>query len=94
MYSTVAWQTLRRNQLMKEPLCARCSERGQVTAATVAHHKLPHKGDPVLFFDPNNLASSCKDCHDVDEQRVERGGRARQGIDPDGWPIGDTSPAK
>lgn len=87
MYSQVAWKTLRRAQLTKEPLCARCLERGRTVAATVAHHKVAHKGDPALFFDPANLASSCKDCHDVDEQRIERGGEARRDVDADGWPL-------
>lgn len=54
--------------------------------ATVAHHKKPHKGDEVLFFDKENIASSCKDCHDVDEQRIENGGKARSNPDADGWP--------
>ncbi|WP_458760534.1 hypothetical protein ACSVBT_07000 [Afipia sp. TerB] len=33
------------------------------------------------------FASSCNDCHDIDEQRIERGGRARQQVDADGWPL-------
>jgi hypothetical protein len=53
----------------------------------VCHHKRPHKGDEALFWDQGNLASSCADCHDVDEQRIERGGRARQQVDESGWPI-------
>lgn len=86
-YNTQRWKALRLGQLMREPLCARCQERGVIRAATVAHHKIAHKGDAVLFYDPENLASSCADCHDVDEQRIERGGKARQAVGPDGWPI-------
>lgn len=88
LYSTKRWLDLRGNQLASRPLCERCEGRGLVTPATVAHHKIAHKGDEALFFDPNNLASSCADCHDVDEQRVERGGKARQMVGPDGWPVG------
>ena len=88
LYSTRHWKALRRSQLMREPLCKRCLGRGALTPATVAHHKIPHKGDAVLFFDASNLASSCKPCHGIDEQRIERGGRARQAVDGDGWPIG------
>lgn len=86
-YNTQQWKALRLGQLMREPLCARCATRGVVRAATVAHHKVAHKGDRDLFFDAGNLASSCTDCHDVDEQRIERGGKARQAVDVDGWPI-------
>ena len=88
LYDNRQWKALRRNQLTREPLCKRGSDRGTITPATIAHHKIPHKGNWVLFFDASNLASSCKPCHDIDEQRIERGGRARQAVDGDGWPIG------
>lgn len=87
LYSTARWLTLREAQLNLHPLCKRCVDRGKVVEATVAHHKVAHKGNPELFFDPNNLASSCKPCHDIDEQRIERGGQARQSIGDDGWPL-------
>ncbi|MCK1541433.1 HNH endonuclease [Bradyrhizobium sp. 179] len=87
LYSTARWQALRTSQLRLEPLCKRCMDRGKVVQATVAHHKVAHRGNPELFFDPNNLASSCKPCHDIDEQRIERGGQARQIVGPDGWPL-------
>ncbi|MBR1230221.1 HNH endonuclease [Bradyrhizobium sp. AUGA SZCCT0176] len=86
-YGTARWQALRAAQLAKQPLCQRCASRDRIVAASVAHHTTPHKGDPVLFWDPKNLSSSCADCHDVDEQRIERGGKARQTIDDDGWPV-------
>ena len=88
LYGTKEWKALRLAQLTKEPLCKRCKGRGVVRAATVAHHLKAHKGDRELFFDPMNLGSSCTDCHDVDEQRLERGGRPRQQLADDGWPIG------
>jgi 5-methylcytosine-specific restriction protein A len=77
-------------QLRKQPLCERCLERGVIRAATVAHHKVPHRGDLSLFWDPDNLASSCANCHDVDEQRIERGGQAR-GEDQYEWPSNNSS---
>lgn len=86
-YNTQRWKALRLSQLMREPLCKRCKDRGVVRAATVAHHVVAHKGDGQLFFDAGNIASSCADCHDIDEQRIERGGKARQAIGPDGWPL-------
>ncbi|AYO86099.1 HNH endonuclease [Methylobacterium brachiatum] len=78
---------LRAEQLARQPLCQRCLGHGRTTAASVAHHVVPHRGDPVLFW-TGALASSCTDCHDIDEQRIERGGRARQIVDADGWPQG------
>lgn len=84
-YKTARWARLRRYQLHAQPFCERCIERGETTEATVAHHKRPHKGDADLFFDPANLASSCASCHDVDEQRIERGGSARKDFGVDGW---------
>jgi hypothetical protein len=53
----------------------------------VVHHRKAHKGDVALFFDASNLASSCAGCHDIDEQRIERGGKARQQLDDTGWPL-------
>jgi 5-methylcytosine-specific restriction enzyme A len=86
LYNSRRWKDIRRDQLEAEPLCARCQTRGVDTLATVAHHRVPHQGDEKLFFDRSNLASSCKPCHDQDEQRVERGGRPRSTTDADGWP--------
>jgi 5-methylcytosine-specific restriction endonuclease McrA len=76
LYKTARWQALRAAQLAKQPLCERCLAKKprRLTAATVAHHKIPHKGDEVLFFDPGNLASSCAPCHDETEQGIEARG--------------------
>jgi hypothetical protein len=87
MYSTAQWRGLRAQQLAFKPICQRCEARGVIRAATVAHHIKAHRGDEGLFFDANNLASSCAECHDIDEQRIERGGKARQTLDLDGWPL-------
>lgn len=87
LYKTSHWQALRAAQLSKHPLCERCLARDKLTPATVCHHKIAHKGDTVLFWDSGNLASSCSPCHDIDEQRIERGGKARQVIGADGWPV-------
>lgn len=40
----------------------------------MVHHKESHKGDEVLLFDSDNLASSCADYYDVDGQCIESGG--------------------
>ena len=80
------WRRLRDAHLAKAPLCAFCEAIGRVTAATVADHKVPHKGDKTLFLDPNNLQSLCKPCHDRHKQAQEKGGNVR-GCDIDGVPV-------
>ncbi len=85
-YGTSRWRAIRAAQLLKQPLCERCQARGMVTAATVCHHIDDDKSTMEKFF-AGPFASSCADCHDTDEQRVERGGRARQQVDSDGWPV-------
>jgi len=61
-------------------------DRGKVTAATVADHKTPHKGDEGLFFDELNLQSLCKPCHDSAKQRLEKSGHLI-GCDESGVPL-------
>ena len=48
-HSTYRWQQHRLRQLQQQPLCAMCLTQGKVTAATVADHITPHKGDYELF---------------------------------------------
>lgn len=59
--------------------------------ATVANHKIPHKGDEQLFW-YGELESVCKPCHDghiqSSERRQERGLPERVVIGLDGWPLG------
>ncbi len=65
-----AWQKRRAAQLAAEPLCAYCRAEGRTTAATVADHITPHRGDPQLFRGP--LQSLCATCHSGRKQREER----------------------
>ncbi|WP_456297628.1 HNH endonuclease signature motif containing protein [Kineothrix alysoides] len=32
--------------------------------ATVVDHVIPHRGDPILFWDKRNWQPLCKTCHD------------------------------
>ena len=86
LYKTPAWRALRAHQLARQPLCQRCSTDQRPVSATVVNHKLPHKGDARLFFDPGNLESTCKPCHDGLIQSEERRGHAT-GHDTQGWPL-------
>lgn len=77
---------MRLAQLGSDPLCALCADVGRVTAATVADHVTPHKGDERLFYDYDNLQSLCKTCHDGPIQHMEAG-TYRPPVGVDGWPI-------
>lgn len=86
MYRTTQWQALRKAQLAMHPLCQcdDCQEgMKRVTAATVVDHRRPHKGDPALFYDPANLRSMAKRCHDRKTAREDGGfGNRRKEVEP------------
>lgn len=64
MYKTDEWKKkLRPAQLAKEPFCRECAKIGLRVYAEDVDHIVDHKGDPVLFSDPNNLQSLCHSCH-------------------------------
>lgn len=86
LYNSKAWQTLRKHQLRKEPLCRYCADRGLVKSAGVVDHIKPHRGDEVLFFDEGNLQSLCKSCHDGTAQVKDNAGYVR-GCDASGLPL-------
>lgn len=86
LYGTKAWYRLRYHQLQKQPLCQFCAERRRVTAADIVDHIEPHRGDEAKFFDPENLQSLCKSCHDSIKQQLEKSGVMR-GCDESGLPL-------
>ena len=49
-----------------------CGKAEPDTSLLVADHKIPHRGDPALFWDEGNLWTLCKDCHDRVKQAEER----------------------
>jgi 5-methylcytosine-specific restriction protein A len=59
LYKTARWQRLRMEQLVASPLCERCG-----AVAEVAHHRVPHGGDPGMFYSMSNLESLCNRCHE------------------------------
>jgi 5-methylcytosine-specific restriction enzyme A len=72
------WRRARAAYLARRPLCVPCKTAGRLRAATVVDHVVPHRGDPVLFWDEANWAALCKLCHDVKTAREGRwGGRPR-----------------
>lgn len=76
-YSTKRWAELRRAKLTE--VAWRCEQTGILVAARhpapdspVLDHKIPHRGDPVLFWDPQNLQIVSKEWHDSVKQKIER----------------------
>ena len=68
------WRRARQAFLKRNPLCVACGVEGRLEPATVVDHVVPHRGDPVLFWDRANWQSLCKLCHDAKTAREGRWG--------------------
>lgn len=75
---TYAWQKARERFLSENPLCKYCEKQGQVTAAYIVDHIVPHEGDETRFWDESNWQPLCKPCHDTVKAQEERA-RGRRG---------------
>jgi 5-methylcytosine-specific restriction protein A len=51
--------------------------RGELVAASVVDHIVPHRGDERLMWSESNWQSLCKPCHDAKTAR-EDGGFGRE----------------
>jgi 5-methylcytosine-specific restriction endonuclease McrA len=63
-----AWEKARRGFLAKHPFCEHCRQN----AATIVHHKIPHRGDRLKFWNRANWQAVCQPCHDGPLQAAER----------------------
>ena len=74
-YWTARWRAKAAAQLATEPLCVNCRKQGRITAASVADHPIPYRGDYDLFWN-QPLQSLCDQapwrCHSSVKQREER----------------------
>lgn len=86
-YDRRRWKRARALFLAKHPTCRLCAEAGRVSGATVVDHRVPHKGDPQLFWDQSNWQALCTPCHDSTKRKAERSGGPLQGCDEDGLPL-------
>ena len=78
---TYRWQRESKVFLREHPLCQcpACDEgRLRVRAALVVDHRVPHRGDMVLFWDQTNWQAMAKECHDA-KTAAEDGGFGRPG---------------
>ncbi len=80
---TARWQRLRLSILARDGyMCQGCAKphllagRYPSPTSAVVDHKTPHRGDPDLFWDDDNLHAVCKGWHDVVKQAQEKRGEA------------------
>lgn len=80
-----AWDKLRKRILARDKhLCQPCLRKARVTAANQVDHITPKaKGGTD---DEHNLEAICGPCH-ADKTTKDGGGRVKQAIGADGWPI-------
>ncbi|MFU1606582.1 HNH endonuclease [Sulfitobacter pontiacus] len=52
-----------------------CGDVRSDTSQLVADHTIRHGGDPLLFWDDQNLQCLCAPCHNSEKQRAERAER-------------------
>ena len=69
-YLTPRWRALRAVVLRDEPFCPDCVAEGMRVRTTDADHRVPHRGDPALFWDRKNLQGKCHRHH---SQKTGRG---------------------
>lgn len=79
LYADPRWKKLRRVALKRDGYV--CQQTGvpligrhPAPDAPVVDHKIPHRGDPELFFDLDNLQSVSKEWHDKEKQSLEKRG--------------------
>jgi len=84
LYDKRRWRRLAKWQLVHDPLCRLCADRGLIVPATVCDHVVPHGGDPNKFWN-GARQSLCASCHDGLKQQIERQGYHCE-IDITGYP--------
>jgi 5-methylcytosine-specific restriction endonuclease McrA len=76
-YKTARWQKLKQMIHVRDMyVCQRtgvlCVGKYPADNSPVANHKVPHRGDPKLFWDPDNVETIAKSVHDSEVQREEQ----------------------
>jgi 5-methylcytosine-specific restriction endonuclease McrA len=69
------WKALRKAILLRDRYTCQwpgCGRLHSDTSKLVADHRIPHRGDAKLFWDPENLQTLCANpCHNKHKQRLE-----------------------
>lgn len=76
-YKSKRWQDLRQEILKRDRFVCQqtgilCVAKAPAPNSPVIDHKRPHRGDPDLFWDPDNLQCVSKAYHDSEKQKEER----------------------
>ena len=83
---------MRAKHIANENVCQFCLANGRTNAVDlVVDHIEPHRGDRNKFYDPHNLQTLCKQCHDSRKRMKDVSGYDPQ-IGVDGWPIDHAHP--
>lgn len=56
---TKRWERYSKDRLKRYPLCVQCEIEGDLSAGHVTDHKIPHRGNNQLFWDPTNHQTLC-----------------------------------
>jgi 5-methylcytosine-specific restriction enzyme A len=89
---------LRMRCLVRDLFTCRACGRVEHSSKLHAHHLIPHKGDQALFWDDQNIATLCFDCHEqvtIEQERPEEHNEQRgysEVCDPLGYPIDPRHP--
>jgi 5-methylcytosine-specific restriction protein A len=75
VYKTARWARLRTRHLADHPLC---EHPGCRAIGEEVDHRTPHRGDPDLIWDPENLQTLCKRHHSSKTGREIAERRRRQ----------------
>lgn len=78
-----AWERASKDYLREHPLCEPCLAQDITEQADCVDHKIPHRGDMVLFWKRSNWQSMSKTCHDrktaTEDSSFARRGARRSG---------------
>ena len=75
-YGSTRWRALAKEVKLRDSFtCQKCGRIDAGKRGLAADHKIPHRGDPDLFWDKTNLQTLCERCHSSDKQREEAAGR-------------------
>lgn len=84
-YKTARWRDLKRQVHVRDNFT--CRRTGIVLVgkhpapnSPVANHKVPHRGDPALFWDPDNIETIAKSVHDGEVQKEEQDSLHKRGV--------------
>lgn len=84
-YKTARWQRLKMSAHLRDGFI--CQRTGVLLVgkhpapnSPVANHKVPHRGDPALFWDLDNIETVAKSVHDSEIQREEQASLQERGV--------------